>query len=71
MSQDRPEPQIPTIPSWLLEILRCPRTGARLTLGTDDDGEAVLISDDSSRPLVYPVRDGVPVLLAEEARQLS
>lgn len=71
MSQDRPEPQIPTISSWLLEILRCPRTGARLTLGSDDDGEPVLISDDSGRPLVYPVRDGVPVLLAEEARQAS
>lgn len=71
MSQDRPigvaglllEP-------WLLEILRCPVTGAELMPAEGPDGEPELHSADAAQPLAYPVRDGVPVLLADEARPL-
>ena len=47
---------------WLLSILVCPvtRTGLRY----DEDAQE-LISDAAG--LAYPIRDGVPVMLAEEA----
>lgn len=53
---------------WARALLRCPVTGAELVDGTDEDGQPVLVSQDPERPLVYPVRDGIPVLLADEAR---
>lgn len=50
----------------LLEILVCPITRTQLRY----DAEAKeLISDTAG--LAYPVRDGVPVMLVEEARALS
>jgi uncharacterized protein len=50
----------------LLAILTCPAT--RTPLRWDSDaGE--LISDEAG--LAYPVREGVPVLLVEEARVVS
>jgi uncharacterized protein YbaR (Trm112 family) len=49
----------------LLDLLRCPETGGPLHY----DREAnELIS--RAAGLAYPVRDGVPVMLPEEARQL-
>jgi uncharacterized protein YbaR (Trm112 family) len=45
----------------LLEILRCPITRSRLK----PDGD-FLIAEVGG--LAYPVRDGIPVMLAEEAR---
>jgi len=51
---------------WLLSILVCPVT--RTPLRYDAEAEE-LISDEAG--LAYPVRDGVPVLLAEEARRLE
>ncbi|WP_136519436.1 Trm112 family protein [Cellulomonas telluris] len=53
---------------WARALLRCPVTGAELVDGTDENGQPVLVSQDPERPLVYPVRDGIPVLLADEAR---
>lgn len=53
---------------WARALLRCPVTGAELVDGVDDDGAPVLVSTDAERPLVYPVVDGIPVLLADEAR---
>ena len=50
----------------LLEILVCPVTHGPLTYDRDA-GE--LIS--KSARLAYPVRDGVPVMLPEEARPLG
>ncbi|MBO0899881.1 hypothetical protein J1G42_10255 [Cellulomonas sp. zg-ZUI222] len=56
---------------WARALLRCPVTGAELVDGTDDDGAPVLVSTDPERPLVYPVVDGIPVLLVDEARPAS
>ncbi len=63
-SADRPA----TIEPWVRDILRCPVTGAELVEGTGPDGTPELVSTDPDRPLAYPVRDGVPILLADEAR---
>jgi uncharacterized protein YbaR (Trm112 family) len=50
----------------LLEILVCPVTKAPLRY----DAEAQeLISDAAG--LAYPIRDGIPIMLADEARPLS
>ncbi|WP_460708465.1 Trm112 family protein [Myceligenerans halotolerans] len=55
---------------WVRDILRCPVTGATLIDGTSPDGEPELHSTASERPLAYPVRGGIPVLLESDAREL-
>jgi len=59
------------IEPWVREALRCPVTGAALIDGTGPDGSPELHSTDAERPLAYPVRDGIPVLLEGDARALS
>lgn len=59
-----------TIEPWVRDVLRCPVTGAELVEGTGPDGAPELVSTDPTTRLAYPVRDGVPVLLADEARRL-
>lgn len=55
-----------TVDPRLLEVLVCPVTRGRLTY----DREAnELISKGAG--LAYPIRDGVPIMLAEEARVLD
>ena len=54
------------IDAKLLEILVCPVTKASLTYRRDEDELWCRASG-----LAYPVRDGIPVMLEEEARQLS
>lgn len=50
----------------MLEALVCPRTGARL----EYDAEAQeLISKPAG--LAYPIRNGIPVMLIDEARVLE
>ena len=51
---------------WLLSILVCPVTRTPLVYDADS-GE--LVSEAAG--LAYPVRDGVPVMLVEEARRLE
>ena len=50
----------------LLEILVCPVTKAPLRY---DAAAQELISDKAN--LAYPIRDGIPVMLQEEARKIE
>ncbi len=50
----------------LLELLVCPKTHARLEY---DAERGELIS--RAAKLAYPIRDGIPIMLVEEARELS
>jgi len=50
----------------LLEVLVCPVTRGPLTY---DRAKAELVSKGAR--LAYPIRDGVPIMLPEEARQLD
>lgn len=50
----------------LMEILACPADHAPLRLGTVADPEADVLTC-TSCGLRYPVVDGIPVLLADEA----
>ncbi|KAA0123919.1 Trm112 family protein [Methylobacterium sp. P1-11] len=50
----------------LLEILVCPLTKGTLEY---DSARQELIS--RSAKLAYPIRDGIPIMLPEEARQLT
>ncbi|WP_439499317.1 Trm112 family protein [Bosea sp. (in: a-proteobacteria)] len=50
----------------LLEILVCPVTKSTLEY---DAAKQELIS--RSARLAYPIRDGIPIMLPEEARQLE
>ena len=52
--------------SKLLELLVCPVTKASLTYRKDLDELWCRASG-----LAYPIRDGIPVMLEEEARQLT
>lgn len=58
MSTDRPPA---AIDPDLLDLLRCPLTGSRLRPEGD-----FLVAEIGG--LAYPVRDGFPVMLIEEAR---
>ena len=48
----------------LLEILVCPLTKGTLTY---DEAAQELISNEAR--LAYPIRDGIPIMLVDEARQ--
>lgn len=70
MSDDA-EPAVPARPPRrvdprLLEILVCPVTRAALSY---DSARGELIS--RAAKLAYPLRDGVPIMLPEEARPLE
>ncbi|KQS48208.1 MULTISPECIES: Trm112 family protein [unclassified Sphingomonas] len=51
---------------WLLERLVCPMTRTPLRY---DQAAGELISDAAG--LAYPIREGVPVMLVEEARRID
>ena len=55
-----------TVDPRLLEVLVCPVTRGRLTWNRDTNE---LISKGAK--LAYPIRDGVPIKLPEEARQID
>ena len=54
-----------TIDPWLLERLVCPVTRQPLRY---DAARQELVSEAAG--LAYPIRDGVPVMLEEEARRI-
>jgi uncharacterized protein YbaR (Trm112 family) len=56
----------PEVDPRLLEILVCPVTHGPLEY---DRAKGELIS--RSARLAYPIRDGVPIMLPEEARELA
>ena len=64
------EPPFPTLDAdvdpRLLEVLVCPVTHGPLTY---DRAKAELVSKGAR--LAYPIRDGVPIMLPEEARELG
>jgi uncharacterized protein YbaR (Trm112 family) len=64
--EDKLAPAATRIDPKLLEILVCPVSKATLEY---DAARQELIS----RParLAYPIRDGIPIMLPEEARQLE
>ena len=59
MSDPRPDPK-------LLEILVCPVTKGQLSY---DAEKHELISKNAR--LAYPIRGGIPIMLPDEARELS
>jgi uncharacterized protein len=57
---------MPDIDPQLLEILVCPLTKGPLVY---DRAAQELLSAEAG--LAYPIRDGIPIMLADEARSLS
>ena len=55
-----------TLDPRLLDVLVCPLTHGRLE---HDAAAGELVSREAG--LAYPIRDGVPVMLPEEARRLD
>ncbi|MGN6550498.1 MAG: Trm112 family protein [Pararhizobium sp.] len=56
----------PAVDPRLLELLVCPLTKGRLVY----DREAGELVSESAH-LAYPIRDGVPIMLVSEARQIE
>ena len=56
----------PTVDPVLLELLVCPLTKGPLRY---DAAAQELISDQAG--LAYPIRDGIPIMLVDEARQID
>ena len=59
------ENELPISPQ-LLEILACPSCKSEVVLTQDRNG-----LECTSCHLVYPIRDGIPVMLIDEATQAS
>jgi hypothetical protein len=59
-------PDARTVDPKLLEILVCPLTKTRLEY---DAGKQELIS--RAAKLAYPIRDGIPIMLPDEARPID
>jgi uncharacterized protein YbaR (Trm112 family) len=66
MPTDLPERPAHTVDPKLLEILVCPLTKGQLEY---DAAKQELISRKAK--LAYPIRDGIPIMLPEEARRLE
>ncbi len=62
----KPTPSTSQVDPRLLEILVCPLTKGPLQY---DRAAQELISE--SARLAYPIRDGIPIMLVDEARKLD
>jgi len=60
------EPTMQEVDPRLLEILVCPLTKGPLSY---DRAKQELVSPQAG--LAYPIRDGIPIMLVDEARQLD
>jgi uncharacterized protein YbaR (Trm112 family) len=60
------KPAAPAVDPKLLEILVCPLTKGPLRY---DAAASELVSEQAG--LAYPIRDGIPIMLVEEARKLD
>ena len=60
------KPSTPGFDRHMLGALVCPKTGGRLEY---DQARQELVS--KSGHLAYPIRDGIPVMLIDEARALD
>ena len=65
-SDNTPDPESGHVDPRLLEVLVCPLTKASLDY---DAKRQELIS--RAAGLAYPIRDGIPIMLPEEARKLD
>ena len=65
-AHDAPAPSAPQIDRRLLEILVCPVTRGRLVY---DAERQELVSKGAG--LAFPIQNGVPVMLVDEARRLD
>jgi uncharacterized protein YbaR (Trm112 family) len=63
---DAPAPRPVAIDPRLLEILVCPLT--KTTLEYDAEHQELI---SRAAKLAYPIRDGIPIMLPEEARPLE
>jgi uncharacterized protein YbaR (Trm112 family) len=63
---DKKEEQAKRVDPRLLEILVCPVT--RKTLKYDEKNQELI---SQAAGLAYPIRDGIPVMLPDEARKLD
>ena len=61
-----PRDQAPEVDPKLLDLLVCPLTKGPLRY---DRARQELISEQAG--LAYPIRDGIPIMLVDEARQLE
>ena len=65
-SPDSPQPSVSAVDPKLLDILVCPLT--KSTLRYDRERQE-LVSEEAG--LAYPIRDGIPIMLVDEARTLG
>lgn len=63
---DMPKINFGKVDPRLLEILACPLTKTTLRY---DEAAGELISDKAG--LAFPIRDGIPIMLVEEAREIE
>ena len=57
-----------TLDPWFLELLACPGCEARSPLRLSSAGDTLLCA---CGRYAYPIRDGIPILLVEEATVLD
>jgi uncharacterized protein YbaR (Trm112 family) len=65
-AMDEPKRAAGTLDPKLLEILVCPLT--KTTLEYDAERQELI---SRAAKLAYPIRDGIPIMLPEEARTLE
>jgi uncharacterized protein YbaR (Trm112 family) len=66
MDDDEERPPRPLFDRRMLEALVCPET--RAPLRYDADAQELI---SRAAHLAYPIRDGIPIMLVDEARKLD